>query len=48
LDHVDASSINYEGDKVVVPGLQRLGSAIVNHADAIAVMNHTHFRNNKR
>jgi len=48
-NHVDTSPINYEGDellKVVVPGLQRLGSAVMNITGEI--FSYDHFRSNER
>jgi len=44
-NHVDTSSINYKSIellKFVVPGLQRLGSALMNITGAISFTNYTH------
>jgi len=35
-NHVETSFINYKGDRVVVPSLQHLGSAVMNVTGAIS------------
>jgi len=47
----DTSLINFNGDqvlKVIEPGLQHWGGAVMNIPGVISIMDHTHFRGNKR